>query len=471
MLFLARWLRRSQRRDYIAWLVSATLMLYTHYIAAFALVAQGLFILFWLRGKSKLHALSAVFVSALAMAPWLIAVGSQQLENRNSYKVWSLDLTGEILHEIGVKYFTEQWVLIIGLLALGSVTLVYRCDSGIAWRFDRITPLLLLWLIVPFSLTILVNEFLPFLIPRRLTLWTPTIALLVACGFGNIRQPIRALLIAVLVVYGVTQYDFHRGEPDWRRIAQLTARYAVPGDLILTDVSSGDYPLRYYLRRKPGEVPLLADGIHYESLQFQREYEADTYEAWLPRLLDGQQTVWLMYWSSDESAFAWLENLDFKRSADFVHRHDGGANGETLMHVFRFDRSLDSEPAARFTNGMILRSARVDLEDLRLDTIWETARPLERDFVLSAKLLDANGAVVAQHDSQPQDNQKPTSGWQVGDLIYSPHEMTELVPIAAGAYQVIAQVYTIEGEGFANVPTAQSAEYALVAEFEIAAAE
>ena len=108
MLFLARWLRRSQRRDYIAWLVSATLMLYTHYIAAFALVAQGLFILFWLRGKSKLHALSAVFVSALAMAPWLIAVGSQQLENRNSYKVWSLDLTGEILHEIGVKYFTEQ---------------------------------------------------------------------------------------------------------------------------------------------------------------------------------------------------------------------------------------------------------------------------------------------------------------------------------------------------------------------------
>ena len=450
MLFLLRWLRRSRRADFCAWLLSSILVLHAHYMAAFALAAQGLYILIWARGARRRQALAALVLSALALAPWMLAVGRLQVGNRNAYDVWANELSLELLHEIAVNYFSGQWALVIGLLALGCVALVYRRDASIALRFDRATPLLLLWLTVPFSLTVLVNEFLPFLQPHRLIQWTPAIALLVACGLCNIRQPIRALLVAVLVVYGVTQVEFGRGQPDWRRIAHLTARYAVPGDLILTDVASGDFALRYYLVREEAGVPALEPGIAYEALHYQRLFAADAYEAWLPQLLDAQETVWLMYWSSDRSAFNWLDELGFKQSADFVHRHDGGANGETLMHIFRYDRPPASAPAARFANGMILHSARFDLADLRLDTLWETTRPLQRDFVISAKLLGANGALVAQRDSGPQLNQRPTSGWRVGDLIYSPQEMIAQAPIEPGAYQIIVQVYTIEGAGFAK---------------------
>ena len=444
-------------------------MLYTHYIAAFGLFAQGLYVLFWTRGKTRLQALSALFLSALAMAPWLIFVGPLQLENRNAYDVWSDELTPELLREIAVNYFSGQWALVIGMLALGCVVLVYSRDSSVSLRFDRVTPLLLLWLTVPFSLTIVVNEFLPFLQPHRLIQWTPAIALLVACGLSNVRQPIRALLIAVLVVYGVTQVEFGRSQPDWRRIAHLTMRYAVPGDLILTDVASGDFPLRYYLVRDEAGVPALEAGIRYEALHYQRLFAADAYEAWLPRLLDGQQTVWLMYWSNDESAFNWLYALEFRQSAKYVHRHDGGANGETLLPIYRFDRKTESEPVARFANGMNLRSVHFDQQDLRLDMLWETTRPLERDFLLSAKLLDKDGVLVAQHDSQPQGNQRPTSAWQLGDLIYSPHEMKASAPITAGDYQVIVQVYTMDGDGFSNVATSQAAEYAVVGKVQMGA--
>lgn len=48
--------------------------------------------------------------------------------------------------------------------------------------------------------------------------------------------------------------------------------------------------------------------------------------------------------------------------------------------------------------------------------------------------------------------------------------MTALTPIAAGDYQVIVQVYTIQGEGFENVQTAESEEYALVERLQISAA-
>ena len=95
--------------------------------------------------------------------------------------------------------------------------------------------------------------------------------------------------------------------------------------LILAYVASGDFPLRYYLVRNEAGVPALEAGIRYEALHYQRLFATETYDAWLPRLLDWQQTVWLMYWSNDESAFNWLEELDLKRSARYVHRHDGGA--------------------------------------------------------------------------------------------------------------------------------------------------
>ena len=95
-------------------------------------------------------------------------------------------------------------------------------------------------------------------------------------------------------------------------------------------------------------LPSLEAGIRYEALHYQRLFAAETYETWLPRLLEGQKTVWLMYWSGDKSAFNWLEELDFKRSAAYVHRHDGGVHGETLLPVYRFDHTLENEPVARF---------------------------------------------------------------------------------------------------------------------------
>ena len=433
MLFFLRWLRSAKGRDYGAFIVFGSLMLYTHYITAFLAITQGVYALIWLRGRQRRRSLFALMLSALALSPWLILVGTQQLGNRGAN--WSLDLSAPVLRDILVKFFSGQWALLIGLLLLGCVTLVYRRDSRLQLRGDRTTPLLLLWLILPFVLTVLMNEFLPFLQPRRLTQWTPAIALLVAMGLANIRQPIRAVLVAVLVVYGLTQVDFYRVKPDWHRVAEMTARYARPGDLVLTDIAGGDYQLGYYLRRQLGPQPLLSADIRYESLKIQRDFYSDSYEAWLPATLDAQQTVWLMHWSADRSAFAWLDELGFTRSADFVHVHDGGASGETRLHIYRYDRPADPALAIAFENGMILQSARFDQADLRLDTLWETARPLKRDTVISAKLLDGDGIVSAQHDGPPQLGQRPTTGWQVGELIYSPHEMRASAPLHPGEYR------------------------------------
>ena len=166
-----------------------------------------------------------------------------------------------------------------------------------------------------------------------------------------------------------------------------------------------------------------------------------------------------MYWSNDDSAFDWLDKLGFKQSADFVHRHDGGSAGEVLMHVYRYDRLADGPTIARFANGMQLRAARFDGADLRADLLWETTEPLERDYVVSAKLLDASDALVGQQDSQPA---RSTADWEVGELVYSPHELNVITALPAGDLLFAVQVYYWDEGALVNVPTAGAETYAVI---------
>lgn len=452
MLFFLRWSRNKQRHNYGIWVTFTTLMVYTHYITAFIGIAQGFYTLFILRGKVRLQALAGLIASALLLAPWLILVGSRQLGNDGAN--WSVPLSNAVIHDIQVKYFTDQWALIIGLLLLGCITIVYQNCGSFKIKVHRVTVLLLLWLIVPILLTIIVNEFLPFLQPRRLTQWTPVIALLVAFGLANIQQPIRTLLIIILLVYGVVQTDFYRVKPDWRTVAELTARYVDEGDLVLTDISGGDYQMQYYLTRQMPEGRLLDDVVRYESLKVQRDFYPDDYHEWLPNLLGDYDSVWLMYWSNDTSARGWLDNLGFEQSAEFVYVHDGGTSGDINMSIFRFDRLENNQPIVTFENGMNLLSAVVDREDLRLDSVWSHDGLLERDYTISAKLLNGDGVLVGQFDSQPQLNQRPTTTWGEGEIIYSPHELilsNDLNTLPDGDYQLAVQVYYHDGEKLVNV--------------------
>jgi len=456
MFFFLRWIRRSRRSPRLSWILATALMAYTHYITVFAGFAQGLYALICLRGAQRRRALSGLVIAALALAPWLLLVGAQQLGNSGAN--WSVDLSAAVIRDIQVKYFTEQWALVAALMLLGFFTVVYGREQLYRLRWEGASWLLLLWLVLPFALTLIANEFLPFLQPRRLTLWTPVIALLLALGLSNVRPPIRNLLIIALLVYGLFQVDFYRVKPKWREVADLTARYAVSGDLVLTDIAGGDYQLAYYLQREAPGGKMLPEGARYESLKIQRDFYPETYETWLPQLLDRFDTVWLMYWSNDPSAFNWLRELGFERSADFVHEHDGGASGNIDMHVYRYDRFADDPPLVQFDNGMALKAAQVVEKPLRVDLLWETAALLKRDFTVSVKLLDENGLIAAQRDSQPQLNLRPTSNWHIDEAIFSPHELELMQRRSDGEYQIIIEVYFFEAGQPVKIPTASGAD-------------
>jgi len=61
---------------------------------------------------------------------------------------------------------------------------------------------------------------------------------------------------------------------------------------------------------------------------------------------------------------------------------------------------------------------------VRLTLYWQSLRPMETDYTVFVHAVDQQGTIWAQRDSMPVDGEKPTSSWQLGEIIEDTHEMT-----------------------------------------------
>lgn len=460
MYFFLRWIRTQRQRALLAWIAFTALLVYTHFIGAFTGIVEGLYALVFLRGQARLRAIGALAASVLLLSPWLLLVGARQVVNRGAG--WAFEADSYLIGEFAERFFTRQWPLMVGLALFGAVTVAYTASGWrLKWRPHAPAVLLVMWVLVPVALLFAVNLLgIPILSTRRITQIAPPLALLFAFGLGNFRSPARAFLVAVVTLYGVVYLDFNRYDPDWRAVAHLTTDYAVPGDLVLSDVGGGDYQLLYYYDQ------LLPPGVTVRSLKVWRDFEPETY--WeLGQLIDQYDSVWLMRWTDDAQVFGWLHDTGHVQTALYEIKHI-----DSVLSVYRFDR-LPDEPAASYGNAMLLRKVAIYPDSLRVDLWWSSDSPQTLDFTTSAFLLDETGKLVAQCDSFPMLGQRPTTGWKRGDVIYDPKPLVvtgvqsdglcrpqagnELPP---GRYAVGVQVYTLDNG--VRAPTLDGEPWAVV---------
>ncbi len=431
-----RWARTGRPTWRALWLAVTIAAVYTHYIGALSGVVQGVWALCCLRGAKRRDAIFTLVLAALALAPWLVAVGSQQIHNRGAN--WSLPVS---LTDIRNIWFGGQWALMGGLFLLGIAALAR------AWR---LAALFLLWFCLPIALIYIGNEALPLLSPRRMTQITPAVALLTAFGVAHFRPPTRAFLLAVIIIYSATTVDFSGEDLPWRDVAQAATHAVRPGQLALTDVGGGDYHLQYYYRR------FLPVGADYRSLKEWRDFSPDTYEAGIPQLLDDYQTVWLLHWNDDRSAIGWLELSGFSqtlaRNIPQIHPN---------MRLFRYDR-LPAVPIAQYANGLQLISATADPSTLSAELIWGAQGPLDADYTISVKWLTPDGVLAAQRDQTPP---TPTRAWTPDRAYYDRYEAQtpDCAPLPTGDYQVVVEVYLWSPQGIQTVATADDAPWHVIA--------
>ncbi|MGQ9598146.1 MAG: ArnT family glycosyltransferase [Anaerolineae bacterium] len=108
----------------------------------------------------------------------------------------------------------------------------------------------------------------------------------------------------------------------------------------------------------------------------------------------------------------------------------------------------------RWDNGMTLRQVRFPDRTVpqggivRLDLVWHTDASILERYKVFVHLLDENGRLVSQRDSEPVDGIRPTDGWQPGELILDKYGLL-LAPLSSFSeaglapkeYQITVGVY------------------------------
>jgi hypothetical protein len=101
--------------------------------------------------------------------------------------------------------------------------------------------------------------------------------------------------------------------------------------------------------------------------------------------------------------------------------------------------------------------------------MWPAEQPLDADYTTSAFLLNDQGVLVAQFDSQPMLNERPTTRWQPPLQVYDPKPLTlvmgEMLP--PGVYRVGVVVYRWSPDGITRILTTDSADHVIIATYAV----
>ena len=74
---------------------------------------------------------------------------------------------------------------------------------------------------------------------------------------------------------------------------------------------------------------------------------------------------------------------------------------------------------------------------------WEALQDVEGRFKVFIHLIDENGQLVAQRDSEPVGNLKPTDGWGVGEIVLDQHGVLVPADLPAGEYELVVGLYDV----------------------------
>lgn len=462
-----RWMRTPRRADLLLWAGSTIALIYTFYLGAFIGVAQGIYSLLFLRRGRLLMALVVLCLCAVSLLPWVALTAGEQAQNVSrgevilpaDYPFW--------LNDFRQGFFSGQWGLMVGLFVLGIVLLKQREQVQI--RLTPVMVLLLLWFGVPLLLTLIGNSFTPLYQPRRVTQIVPAIALLIAFGLGALPGRTRLFLIVVIMVYSLSSVDFWKGKPLWREFVAEIRPLIANDTPVLVEIGGDDYAPRYHLAEAIPQghdllldrEPPLAGSVPILGLTTWRHLQPDQYTGGLPAYIESLSHLWLFYWSSDQGAFDWLNTFGFQRTAAVQ------AAFNPDVWFYRYDR-VPAQPLVTFVNGMQLQDVLLH-DGGYMELFWTLQEESAVDFTTSAFLLDASGALVAQFDSQPFLNQRPTSTWSSGETVYDPKRVrtADGSPLPAGRYTAGVLIYRFVDGSIERILSAEGADWFSPGEIEI----
>jgi len=484
-------LPRLSRGWWLAFVLTAVAALYTHYFAAFLLLAYGLCMLAALllrltRGQLQFRAFQApagaLFAIGLLYLPWLPAMLTRYRVDR-SYWQGALKL-GEALRHVAISFTAGAPEMMLETaavrllpwfgVALAVALLALMRGAGIDANFPKKLAsmpavrsaswgILCACLLIPTLAILALASRTPKFNARYLLMVSPAYLLLLAGGIAALahvrRRSLtgatriapfvgRALLVAILGFYVFVSYgavrnwftDWSFAKAQWRELTAEVRGKIAPDETVVL-VSGHAWPAwDYYAADIPRiRVPEL------DILDVDAVLGFDTGPT-LSQALAGQGGVWLVRWQAeavDPVGFApyFLDRLGAEQPQKRRFWH------LDLRHWrLREGARLTAEPAPAHPDGAnyahkVALLGWDDPANRQLTVYWQAINRLEADYQVSLILTDAAGREVGRWDGRPAGYDYPTTRWRPGQALFGRYPLPLPADAPAGDYYVSLAVY------------------------------
>lgn len=459
--------------------LTATAALYTHYFAAFLLLAHVIYFMFvlWQSNFPRRLLWQGVQIfglTALLFTPWLPILLSR-LGDDPSYWPGALKLH-EALRQLLITFTLGETVfeqsgfrLALGYLLVILISLIYGQISQSAnqpiannhhslpnLRADKpfllptSYPLLLLWLLLPTILILALSYQSPKFNPRYLLLAWPAFALLLAAALAQLHTPHHTpstkhsslpasrllLILALSFVLAASAFSLYNwfsdrrfAKDDFKALAQFVRERIGPAETVL--LSSGHmFPVWQYYYGSQGWTPL----PRLQRLDVNRVTNLSI-AADMSQALTGQKGAWLVSWQDeviDPNGVIpfWLDLIgqrphdagDFQGVRLEHWRLDGDKlallEQSPIKHLASSASTPTPESGYNFANEIELLGL-TQISDSELALFWRPRQALPDDLLLTFNLTDEDGFVWTPETAvgRPGAYLYPPSRWLVGQVV------------------------------------------------------
>jgi len=464
MLVFVRWIARPTWRLGLALALLNAAGLYTQYTFPLVMVTQGaLFVVWIILRRSRVAPIQYVVLNALTIALFLPQIGTALTQVRSWPRAGEAVGLGDGLATVArwiifgntsnvLPWWAYVWPVLFALVALLPDWL--RRPLPFAWR--RLVPVLwLLIAVVPlFALGLFREANLKFLLPAQIAtalligrgawlLWeigSPNLFILmeslprIAAGLG---------LLWIGYASNEALNNLYQAEvyarPDYRAMARIITDNPRPGDAIILDAPNQQEVFTYYYRGNAAIYPL-PEGLGGDDAKTAAAVNA---------IIDQHRRIFVLYWGETErdpnrvvqktlAARAFEASSNWYGDVRFVQY-------ATLPQAAGISTGI----TARFGDSITLQNITLSATTVQPGDVlgvtftWLTAQPLTQRYKVFVQLLNEQGQLVAQHDSEPGNNLTITTAWQPGQPVTDAHGL--LIPpyLPPGSYRLIAGLYDI----------------------------
>lgn len=293
MYFFIKLTRESSFVSSIGYILSSTLLIYTHYFGLFIVVSQNIYtstMFFLQREKLKINLRTWIILQitlTLLFSPWIVIFVKQILRVKSGF--WIPDPTFETLVR-SFRMYSGHYLLLL-FLVLSVVSVVqYQQIKGKIDRIDlfksvetyvwKIRPsdvnniyLLFVWLLTPIILPFLISKILTPVYWDRYTIGASVaFYILIARGISNINyRYVKSAVIGIVVIVSLVNvwgYHAETNKEQWRDVANYVDTNAKPGDLILFNADFCQYSFDYHSETTDlVKKPLLYSEVDEENIK------------------------------------------------------------------------------------------------------------------------------------------------------------------------------------------------------------